>query len=36
MDNEKETLRKQSMQATTKLSLFLTLLLLCFELPFAF
>ena len=36
MDNEKETLRKQSMQATTKLSLFLTLLLLCFEIAFCF
>lgn len=36
MDNEKETLRKQSMQATIKLSLFLTLILICFEIVLCF
>ena len=36
MDKEKETLRKQSMQATIKLSLFLVLILVCFEICFCF
>lgn len=36
MPDEKETLRKQSMQATIKLSLFLTVILICFEIAFCF
>ena len=36
MNNEKETLKKQSMKATIKLSLFLSFILICFEIIFCF
>lgn len=36
MDNEKEALRKQSMQATIELSSFLAFVLICLEIAFCF